>query len=246
MFIKNKYSQTDNNTLLWRYLSFSKFLDILETSSLYFRRIDCFKDKLEATQPYGAAFFAKSTENPWQVFGYQCVEKQLEIYQNMTFACCWHINSNENPDMWKNYVTEHGNEGVAIKTTFRHLSECFDTERALTNLKMKYIDYATDFLDYSYPNYPEYLSIKDKQYEYENELRIITLEPHYPEYDPDTLYLIEKPQIYTHKGEHIKVRLNKLIEELYLCPNSTDRFKSIVIELLKKCDINVPVVTSNK
>ena len=67
MFVKNMFSKISDDTILWRYLSFPKFLDILETSSLYFRRIDCFDDKREATQPDGSLRFAQLTENPWQV-----------------------------------------------------------------------------------------------------------------------------------------------------------------------------------
>lgn len=244
MFIKNKYSYVSDNTKLWRYLSLSKFMDLLDTSALYFRRIDCFEDQLEATQPGGASFFAKATENPWQVFEMQCVDKQLEIYRNMTFANCWHMNSRENPDMWQNYVTLHGNEGVAIQTYFCNLVDSFNTDRVLTNLKMKYIDHHTSFLDYSYPNYPEYLSIKDKQFEYENELRIITIEKEYPEFDADTMSMDQKVQTNTHKGEHIKIELQKLIHSIYLSPNSTTRFRTHIEQVLQKYSIDAPIIKS--
>ena len=185
VFIKNKYCYVNDETKLWRYMSYSKFISVLQKSALYFCRIDCFEDKLEATQPSGSRHFARMTGNPWQVFEMQCVDKQLEIYRNMTFANCWHINERENPDMWETYVEAQGNEGIAIQTFFGNFAECFDTSRGLTNLKMQYIDYNKMYLDYTYPNYPEYLSLKDKQFEYENELRIITLEKNYPEFDAD-------------------------------------------------------------
>lgn len=243
MFIKNKYSSVSDEAKLWRYMSFSKFLSLLETSALYFCRIDCFIDNLEATQPKGAGHFAAMTENPWQVFEKLCVDKQLEIYRNMTFANCWHINEQENPTMWENYVMKHGNEGIAIQTCFQNLAECFDTDRALTNLRMKYIDYNAEFLDYSYPNYPVYLSIKDVKYKYENELRVITLEKEYPEFDADEMNMNEKI-VYSQKGEFIKIDLKILIQNLYLSPNSTIRFKENIEQLLHKYDITVPVIKS--
>jgi len=192
MFIKNKYTNVSDDTMLWRYMSFSKFLSLLESSALYFCRIDSFEDQLEATQPAGAKDFAVLTENPWQVFTLQCVDKQLEIFRNMTFANCWHMNPHENPKMWKNYVMLHGNEGVAIQTTFSALSDSFETDRLLTNIKMKYINYDKHYLDYSFPKYPEYLSIKDLKYSYENEMRVITIEESYPEFDPDGMDMLKK------------------------------------------------------
>ena len=245
MFVKNMFSKISDDTILWRYLSFPKFLDILETSSLYFRRIDCFDDKREATQPDGSLRFAQLTENPWQVFSFQCVEQQLEIIKNMTYACCWHINTQENIDMWKNYATNKENEGVAIRTSFRDLSECFETEKTLTNLKMKYIEYKTEFRDYSAPNYLEYLSIKDKrQFEYENEMRIVTIEDHYPQYNPDINDALVKTIGLRHKGERIGVNLNRLIQALYLCPNSTETFYLKNEEALKKHGVQTQIITS--
>lgn len=244
MFIKNKFSSIPDETKLWRYMSFSKFLSLLETSALYFCRIDCFSDNLEATQPNGAGRFAATTENPWQVFEKLCVDKQLEIYRNMTFANCWHINEQENPTMWENYVMAQGNEGIAIQTCFQNLVECFNTNRVLTNLKMEYIDYNREFLDYGYPNYPVYLSIKDVKYKYENELRVITLEKEYPQFDADEGDMNEKIEVYSHRGELIKIELKKLIHKLYLSPNSTTRFKESIEQLLHKYGITVPVIKS--
>ena len=138
---------------------------------------------------------------------------------------------------------KHGNEGIAIQTCFQNLAECFDTDRALTNLRMKYIDYNAEFLDYSYPNYPVYLSIKDVKYKYENELRVITLEKEYPEFDADEMNMNEKI-VYSQKGEFIKIDLKILIQNLYLSPNSTIRFKENIEQLLHKYDITVPVIKS--
>lgn len=244
MFIKNKYTNMSDDTVLWRYMSFSKFQNLLDSSALYFCRIDSFEDQLEATQPRGAHTFAVLTENPWQVFTMQCVDKQLEIYRNMTFANCWHINPHENPKMWTNYVTLHGNEGVAIQTTFSSLADSFETDRVLTNLKMKYIDYSTEYMDYSYPNYPEYLSVKDLKFTYENEMRIITLEKMYPEFDPDEMSMLDNIEIFTHKGELVSVNTKKLIQKIYLSPNSTERFRHIIEQLLQKHGIEAPIIKS--
>lgn len=245
MFIKNKYSSIEDDTILWRYMSFSKFQSLITRSALYFCRIDCFEDTLEATQPKGNEFFAVSTEEPWYSFYLDIVDGQLKIYKKMIYASCWHINSAENPEMWENYVMLHGNEGIAIKTTFEKLSGSFVTDRGLTNLTMKYVDYNSYYIDFCFPNYPDYLLLKDKKFEYENELRIITLDKSYPEYDPEKNSIEEELRtVPEQKGEFINVDLNKLILSIYLSPNSTTRFKSVVEELLSEYNINSPVIKS--
>lgn len=241
MFIKNKYSNVEDNTILWRYMSFSKFHDLITKSALYFCRIDCFKDTLESTQPEGNSAFALMTEEPWYGFYMHIVDEQLNIYKKMIYANCWHINTAENPKMWKNYATKHGNEGVAIQTTFENLSSSFVTDRALTNLKMQYVDYNSYYIDFTFPNYSEYLMLKDNKFKYENELRIITLDDSYPKYDPEEEKNVTFPE---QEGELINVDLNRLILNVYLAPNSTARFKSVVEELLCKYHINSPVIKS--
>ena len=75
-------------------------------------------------------------------------------------------------------------------------------------------------------------------------MRVITLEKFYPEFDPDEMNMFEKIEIFTHKGELISVNTKKLIQKVYLSPNSTERFRNTVEQLLRKYDIDVPVIKS--
>lgn len=246
MFFRNTRFHTSDEMVLWRYMSYSKFQSLLESSSLYFCRIDCFEDKLEATQPAGAMSFAVSTNNPWQIYEKMCTDKQLEIYRKMTFANCWHMNPDENIAMWENYATLQGNEGIAIQTCFGDLAKSFITDRKLTSVEMKYIDYSTQYMNYFMPDYIEFLSVKDKKYSYENELRIITIEESYPVFDPDEMYKDKKIEYFSHKGELIQVDLSQLIHRVYLSPNSTPRFHSTISQLLHTHGLDVPIVKSAK
>lgn len=227
---------------MWRYISYSKFLDLLRSSSLYFCRLDVFVDKLEATQPDGSKEFVKLTGNPWQAFERWELDRQLDIIRNRTFANCWHINSDENPDMWENYVLYHGNEGVAIQTTFEHLTNSINTDRIITDIKMQYIDYSTHYMDYFMANCFDFLTIKDKKYEYEREMRLITVEDTYPIFNSDDD--IDSIEFYKHKGEKIPVDLNKLIHKIYISPNASVRFKNEIIEQIKKIGLDVTVEIS--
>lgn len=245
MFKKSKkYNDMQDSTILWRYLSFSKFLDMINTSSLYFCRLDCFEDKLEATQPEGSKEFVRMSENPGLAYERYKFDKQLEIIRSMTYANCWHVNQEENPNMWNNYVMYHGNEGIAIQTTFKKLTQSLKTDRTVTDVRIQYIDYKTTNMDFFMANCADFLVIKDKQFEYENEMRLITLEESYPQYDEETDEISDTTKLFKHKGKKIEVDLNTLIQKIYISPNATERFKLDVQSHLDNCGLKVAVVHS--
>lgn len=50
MIVKHKdIKDLDNDIVLWKYMSLSKFLYLLNTHSLYFCRLDCFDDPFEGS-----------------------------------------------------------------------------------------------------------------------------------------------------------------------------------------------------
>ena len=47
----NSFESIDDNKKIWRYMDFTKFIDILENEALFFTRSDRFEDKFEGTLP---------------------------------------------------------------------------------------------------------------------------------------------------------------------------------------------------
>lgn len=219
-------------------MSYPKFADMIETSSLYFCRLDVFQDKLEGTQPDGSMYFAINTQNPWQIQERMVADLYLKLYRNMTFVNCWHINENENFEMWKNYSLHNENRGVAIQTTFGDLVQSIADERKITDLKIKYVDFQTYNLSYFMANPHNFFRFKDLPYSYESELRLITFEDTYPEINEDKLLTEEIDLPNSHIGERISVDLNVLIKSIYLPPNCTEDFSCSVNNLLVNTKLN--------
>lgn len=45
------YEPTKKASLIWRYIDFTKFVDLVDSSQLYFSRLDKFEDPFEGTMP---------------------------------------------------------------------------------------------------------------------------------------------------------------------------------------------------
>lgn len=97
---------------LWRYLSFAKFVALVQTKSLHFTRVDRFGDHFEGAWPKeDAQFFREKAK-----FDVVAISEQ---FRRMTAACCWVEGKNESAGMWQLYAG--GKEGVAVSTSYQRL-----------------------------------------------------------------------------------------------------------------------------
>ncbi|MCF8363810.1 MAG: hypothetical protein K9G70_14430 [Prolixibacteraceae bacterium] len=108
---KDHYSfhQPSDNTTIWRYLDFTKFVDLLLSNQLHFTRSDNFDD------PFEGDFNFKDYEIYKPMFVDQ--EKSKKFY----FINCWHINEEQSDAMWKIFLDT--NNGIAIKSTIGDLKK---------------------------------------------------------------------------------------------------------------------------
>lgn len=244
MYFTSKFSILSDDTVLWRYMSYSKFEDLIKTSTLYFCRADKFEDKLEVTQPKASLSFAISTQNPWHMYERNIMDAYLHMLRTSTFVNCWHISNFETNLMWENYAEKNGAEGIAIQTNLGSLKKAFYNEpRKITDMKIKYVDFSTFNMNYFNENPFNFLTLKDKEYTYENELRLITIEDVYPTIDEDNVN--ECPMEYTsHSGEKLKVDLNRLIKKIIISPKGTDRFINLITELLNEYHLSFEIQKS--
>ncbi len=128
------------NAAIWRYLSFAKFVAMLESKSLYFARADQFTDKFEGTYQKRRFDFIEdfpfhpmpgvvisspedlraerekiASNNIW------FIQWAAQGLPKTTFVNCWTLSEYESEIMWSLYVP--GSEVVAIKSTLKRLSK---------------------------------------------------------------------------------------------------------------------------
>ena len=229
-------SNLDENTILWRYMDLSKFLSLLVTESLWLARSDTFKDKKEGI------FHDAMREELKKIYD-NLDEKDESIdhaeirnvndFQNYlrdkTYLSCWHENSNENIVMWALYGESENS--IAIKTTAKKLVDSLDIEvtKVVIPLVLDRVKYVEHSSEASEKSYKQPFFIKRPQYSYESEVR---------------LYMRAKDRKIggnTLKGYNLSLKLNTLIDEIYVHPDSEEWFYPAVKDLVKKYKLKASV-----
>lgn len=112
-------------TVIWRYFKFERFLDVLETHSLWFSRPFRFDDRWEGLFPPAyvrrTRQFANANGIPFDEFD-RDFRRRLLRHRYAHFVSCWHMSDYESDAMWKLYAL--ANTGIAIQSTVGDVNEC--------------------------------------------------------------------------------------------------------------------------
>jgi hypothetical protein len=196
-----------DDTVLWRYSDFAKFMDLIERRKLWFSRADKFEDPLEGTFTDGEIIYFRSLQfsgaspelQGWAT-GYSKIPRTARA---TTFVNCWREGQSESMAMWDIYGK--GSGVVAIKSTVGLLKEAFATYKWNVYVsRVKYIDWNDGGWD---GNGLTLCSRKDNSYKHALEVRAIIwgLEPQ-PQGGSSHVTLIpDKTQIPT--GQEVEVDL---------------------------------------
>jgi hypothetical protein len=107
---------------LRRYMSFTKFVSMLDRSSLFFSRADKLGDPFEGSIPdRHAKRILRDHPVAREGFGESLATLHNWLCQ-WTFVSCWHANERESAAMWRLYSASDG--GVAIQTNCEKLVHC--------------------------------------------------------------------------------------------------------------------------
>jgi hypothetical protein len=214
----------DPNTVVWKYLDLSKFLDLLMSKKLFMSRSDKFEDQYEGTfsEPTFEEIKKLSIDNPDFLNYYKTHREKVAISS-------WHINEYESFAMWQ--IFTQNSEGLAIQSTIGRLQESLNPE---TNFKqyigeVNYIDYKKEHIPFDDMFFP--FLFKRKSFQYEGEVRIITD--------------IGESEIKINEGLKINVDINQLIEKIYIHPKSENWYKNLVIQLVKQLGFNFTIEKSD-
>lgn len=231
----------EGNPTLWRYMSSSKFENLLNDSSIYFCRVDRMAEKED---PFEASL--TRIERDWASKITRKLGEFSRNYRRQLFINCWHINDNESDAMWKLYLPKF--QGIAIKTNFNRLIDCLEGSRiestyflekdqAIWVSKIRYIDYQHDRwfhkTDYPYKglNLLTPFVHKRKEFKHENEFRLFI----------KTEVTKQNPP----EGIKVYIPLVKLIDAVILPPNADQGFKDEILKMIAAFNFHFPVRKSN-
>jgi hypothetical protein len=214
----------DPDTIVWKYLDLSKFLDLLLSKKLFMSRSDKFEDQYEGTfsEPTYEEIKKLAIDNPDFLNYYKTHREKVAVSS-------WHINEYESFAMWQ--IFTQNSEGLAIQSTIGRLQKAVKPENHFDQYigEVNYIDYKKEYIPFDDMFFP--FLFKRKSFQYEREVRILT----------DT----SKSTIRLNDGLKINVDINQLIEKIYIHPKSENWYKKLVIELVERLGFGFEIEKSD-
>ncbi len=213
---------------IWRYIDFAKFVSMLDKKALLFSRADKLGDPFEGSYP-NANVILRKEELEAANLPVNKVSKfmgvNLKRFVRSALVSCWCLSEYESAALWTLYTKS--DKGIAISSTFHCLKTSFGNGSPDIYIsKVKYIDYQKDLFPTKNPLYP--LICKRKSFEFEQELRAVTLQS--PRSD---------------HSRYITVDLDTLIQKIYVAPTSPKWFYKLVKSIMEKYELDKDVLQSN-
>ena len=214
----------DPETIVWKYLDLSKFLDLLLSKKLFMSRSDKFEDQYEGTfsEPTFEETRKLSIDNPDFLNYYKTHREKVAISS-------WHINEYESFAMWQ--IFTQNSEGLAIQSTIGRLQKALQPEEHFQQYigEVNYIDYKKEYIPFDDLFFP--FLYKRKSFQYEREVRIISD--------------VTQNNLKLNDGLKINVDVNLLIEKIYIHPKSENWYKNLVIQLVAKLGFDISIEKSD-
>ena len=214
----------DPETIVWKYLDLSKFLDLLLSKKLFMSRSDKFEDQYEGTfsEPTFEEIRKLSIDNPDFLNYYKTHREKVAISS-------WHINEYESFAMWQ--IFTQNSEGLAIQSTIGRLQKALQPEEHFQQYigEVNYIDYKKEYIPFDDLFFP--FLYKRKSFQYEREVRIISD--------------VTQNNLKLNDGLKINVDVNLLIEKIYIHPKSENWYKKLVIQLMEQLGFDFKIEKSD-
>lgn len=212
------------DTIVWKYLDLSKFLDLLLSQKMFMSRSDKFEDQYEGTfsEPTFEEIKKIAANNPEFLDYYKSHREKVAISS-------WHTNEYESFAMWQ--IFTQNSEGLAIQSTVKRLQNALIPEKNYDQFigEVNYIDYKKEHIPFNDAFFP--FLFKRKSFQYEREVRIISD--------------VSSNKIAINDGLKINIDINQLIEKIYIHPKSENWYKKLVIELVEKLGFDIEIEKSD-
>jgi hypothetical protein len=218
---------------IWRYMDLAKFLSMVQAQALHFARVDKMPDEFEGslsrpTLEQLRAMLAHHTKMPdhqFEEFSAQW-RRTHTLYRRYSYLSCWHMNEHESAAMWAIYQSGES-RGIAVRSTFRRLSESITDQRDVWIGKVHYIDFDTDIVPFGNAYWP--YVCKRKSFEHEREIRAFYPGEPWVMRDGGAVEGPTGPPVVP-----ITVDLDRLVEAVYVSPKAPEWFAEVIRDALRR------------
>lgn len=259
---KENFERIDDNELdnvVWRYLTFPKFISLLSYSALWFPKLNILQDQFEGTMPTLTENYMQESHQKWKkVFPPHLHEQidgmakvNIEDGRVLTVVNCWFLDAEESQTMWDEYVK--GNEGLAVKSTIKKLATHVYVEPQFSYIgKVKYVDFETHKMSlYEANQAHERAFLKKEKFAHEQEIRISSMNIKtlgcvgingipYTQQDISG----KNMNNFENAGLYIRVNLAKLIDSIVLAPNAPEWFELLIKRIMQLSNLSITIKRS--
>ena len=243
---------------IWRYVDFTRLVSLLDTARLFFARTDTLDDPFEgATSQFNVVTRPDIYKGVYDQIQWEALARYRQAERRYTFVNCWNLSEWESAALWGLYVPAGG--GVAIKSSFQRLTECFgplcpqptdgDGVQRIYIGRVQYLDYAREWLPEGNGFYP-YVH-KRRSFQFENEVRALIQQGVAREYyegtgDPSKQlddYLDDSPP---YLGLSPKIDLVRLMEAVHVSPTAPGWFFELTRSVVQKYGLDPNLVVQSE
>src|SRR5918992_1135514 len=256
-------SPPDIDGKIWQYMELAEFVSMLNRKALFFVKANKLRDPYEGINPQFNNMMKYKGDKEEQNQNFpnshrinhvdqsvaQRMIQRFQVYRQLVLINPWHYNEYESAAMWNLY--SHENAGIAIQSTTRKLSKCFDDNKEDTIWigKVQYLDFSKDGAN-EWDNLIQAFVTKRKSFEYENEIRAVTCMPADANLSKESIVKtanredlffssspkdrVINPKDLTDKGKYVSADLQTLIEKVYIAPYAEPWFEEVLESLLSK------------
>jgi hypothetical protein len=235
---------------IWRFIDFEEFVDFLDSSSLYFSRLDLLDDNIErsatdidyvksrvADELFRVASESKAPvskgsrlEKWWATKAREGEQENLiQMVKNIqpgetVWANCWHAHEGESLVLWKTYAYHQKN--IAISSSIEALRDCISSESDPA-VSIGAVSYTEETGGGISKNPVKAAFTKHRGLQSEQEIRAIVSGM--------------SPQL-ANAGPGLKVAIDKqaLVHTIHISPRADDRFCDLVQRVAQTYGLNKP------
>lgn len=222
------------NIRVWRYMSFAKFVSILQRKRLWLSSAELLDDKWEVMLDSSQLNYIinKRPSSLTAEAALEQIAKIVKVHRKQTFINCWTASEHESHALWRLFCPSP--EGVAIQTTFDRLKKSVP-------VPVLEVTYGTHETDDMTPDVSKLVTQKRPMFAYEQEVRIV-LEHDYSDLGPPERKMI---------GTELDWDPELHIENIWMHPEAPFWFAETVTEIVRRlapklCDGGIPRVWYSK
>ncbi len=227
----------EDEDIIWRYLSFSRFAAMLENGGVFFPRAHLFEDQWEGS------LSSQNLEVRRESLAEAGVDESRvnsllgtssgfnEWNRQWMLVSCWHLDDVESDAMWRLYGSGEGR--LALRSSVGRLRGVLPDDIQVG--RVNYIDYATDAIPQGNILFPYFH--KRTSFKHEHELRAVRWDRSRLTQVGHVDLSIKAPDA----GEWVKVDLTVLFESLFVSPEAPPWFATLLRQVLERYGLSCSV-----